>query len=94
MEVKRLWKLDIRVALPNRVRSVVALKGRYLPRKRYLMDSPYLSEYFSSNSNYVIQIRNHSKCKYEIVFWVTSFKWVSPQEELAHEITTLSEYLP
>ena len=28
------------------------------------------------------------KCKYEIVFWVTSFKWVSPQEELDHGITT------
>ena len=58
------------------------------------MGSPHLSEYFPSNSKNVIQNRNYSKCKNEIVFWVTSFKWVSSQEELDHGITTLSEYLP
>ena len=58
------------------------------------MGSPHFSEYFPSNSNDLIQNRNYSKCKYEIVFWVTSFKWVSPQEKLDLGITTLSEYLP
>ena len=58
------------------------------------MGSLHLSEYFPSKSNNLIQNRNYSKCKYEIIFWVTSFKWVSPQEELDHGITTLSKYLP
>ena len=58
------------------------------------MSSPHLSEYFPSNSNNLIQNRNYSKCKYEIVFWVTSFTWGSSQEELDHGITTLSEYVP
>ena len=36
---------------------------------RDLMGSSHLSEYFPHNSNNLIQNRNYSKCKYEIVFW-------------------------
>jgi hypothetical protein len=51
------------------------------------------------NSGHVIRNRTYNKCiRYEIIFWGhhIQVKWLSPEEELYHELTTfnLSGYFP